>query len=186
MTSIESPARRGVLSAAVGLGAVAAMLPQTSAAQSNERQASAGLGSSNTNVMTSDGVSLYVKDWGPKDGPVVTLSHGWPLNADSWESQALFLAENGFRVVFESGSGQFLRILLGLPRVNERPSHQSSSAPHSSIPVAVPSPIDSRISVPAVIRYMATVHFCPRHKCSQKLVTLTYRYVLKQFCRKAV
>lgn len=44
-------------------------------------------------VTTRDGVSLYFKDWGPKDGPVVTLSHGWPLSSDSWESQAAFLAD---------------------------------------------------------------------------------------------
>lgn len=48
---------------------------------------------------TRDDVSIYYKDWGPKDGPVVVLSHGWPLNADSWEAQALHLATNGYRVI---------------------------------------------------------------------------------------
>ncbi len=38
-------------------------------------------------VTTGDGVQIYYKDWGPKDGPVVTFSHGWPLSSDSWESQ---------------------------------------------------------------------------------------------------
>ncbi len=42
-------------------------------------------------IVTADGVRLYYKDWGPKDGPVVTFSHGWPLSSDSWESQMLFL-----------------------------------------------------------------------------------------------
>ncbi len=56
-------------------------------------------------VTTRDGVVLYVKDWGPKDGPVVTLSHGWPLSADSWESQAFFLATRGFRVVAHDRRG---------------------------------------------------------------------------------
>jgi non-heme chloroperoxidase len=47
-------------------------------------------------ITTNDGTELYFKDWG--EGPVVVLCHGWPLNADSWEAQALFLATNGFRV----------------------------------------------------------------------------------------
>lgn len=38
-------------------------------------------------ITTTDGVQLYYKDWGPRDGQVVTFSHGWPLNSDSWESQ---------------------------------------------------------------------------------------------------
>ena len=48
-------------------------------------------------IKTRDGVDLYVKDWG--FGPAVVLIHGWPLNADSWEDQALALAEAGFRVI---------------------------------------------------------------------------------------
>jgi non-heme chloroperoxidase len=56
-------------------------------------------------ITTRDGVEIYYKDWGPKDGPAVTLSHGWPLNADSWDSQAFFLAENGYRVVAHDRRG---------------------------------------------------------------------------------
>lgn len=56
-------------------------------------------------ITTRDGVQLYYKDWGPKDGPVVTFSHGWPLNSDSWESQMLFLAEHGYRVVAHDRRG---------------------------------------------------------------------------------
>ena len=56
-------------------------------------------------VTTRDGVQLYYKDWGPKDGQVVTFSHGWPLNSDSWESQMLFLAERGYRVVAHDRRG---------------------------------------------------------------------------------
>ena len=54
---------------------------------------------------TKDDVQIYFKDWGPKDGPVVTLSHGWPLNADSWESQAYHLAANGFHVIAHDRRG---------------------------------------------------------------------------------
>src|SRR3546814_4692509 len=46
------------------------------------------MGQSSMNMITTkDGVELYYKDWGPKDGPVVTLSHGWPLSTDSWEDR---------------------------------------------------------------------------------------------------
>jgi pimeloyl-ACP methyl ester carboxylesterase len=48
-------------------------------------------------VTTADQTQLYYKDWG-KGRPVV-LVHGWPLSADSWEAQALALAEAGFRVI---------------------------------------------------------------------------------------
>ena len=54
---------------------------------------------------TKDDVQIYFKDWGPKDGPVVTLSHGWPLNADSWESQMYHLAANGCRVIAHDRRG---------------------------------------------------------------------------------
>ncbi|MFQ3787101.1 alpha/beta fold hydrolase [Halomonas sp. A29] len=56
-------------------------------------------------VVTNDGVSLYYKDWGPRDGQVVIFSHGWPLNSDSWESQMLFLASQGYRVVAHDRRG---------------------------------------------------------------------------------
>ena len=48
-------------------------------------------------VKANDGTELYVKDW--RQGRPVILIHGWPLNADSWEHQALALAEAGYRVV---------------------------------------------------------------------------------------
>lgn len=56
-------------------------------------------------ITTKDGVDIYYKDWGPKSGPVVTLSHGWPLSSDSWDNQAFFLASNGFRVVAHDRRG---------------------------------------------------------------------------------
>jgi pimeloyl-ACP methyl ester carboxylesterase len=48
-------------------------------------------------ITTRDGTNLYVKDWGA--GRPVVLIHGWPLNADSWDAQALALAEAGFRAI---------------------------------------------------------------------------------------
>ena len=54
-------------------------------------------------VQTRDGTEIYYMDWGA--GPPVVLSHGWPLNADSWEAQMLFLASNGHRVVAHDRRG---------------------------------------------------------------------------------
>jgi len=56
-------------------------------------------------VTTRDGVQLYYKDWGPRNGQIVMFSHGWPLNSDSWESQMLFLADKGYRVVAHDRRG---------------------------------------------------------------------------------
>jgi non-heme chloroperoxidase len=54
-------------------------------------------------ITTKDGTQIYYKDWGA--GPVITFSHGWPLNADMWDGQMLFLAQNGFRVVAHDRRG---------------------------------------------------------------------------------
>ena len=54
-------------------------------------------------ITTKDGVQIYYKDWG--HGQPVVLSHGWPLNADSWESLAFELANNGFRVITHDRRG---------------------------------------------------------------------------------
>ena len=54
-------------------------------------------------ITTKDGTELYYKDWG--EGPVVTFSHGWPLNADAWDGQMLFLAQHGYRVVAHDRRG---------------------------------------------------------------------------------
>jgi non-heme chloroperoxidase len=56
-----------------------------------------------TRLATKDGTTIYYKDWGT--GPVVTFSHGWPLNADAWDGQMLFLAQKGFRVVAHDRRG---------------------------------------------------------------------------------
>jgi non-heme chloroperoxidase len=54
-------------------------------------------------ITTKDGTEIYFKDWG--EGPVVTFSHGWPLNADAWDGQMLFLAQHGRRVVAHDRRG---------------------------------------------------------------------------------
>ena len=48
-------------------------------------------------VMTADKTKLYVKDWG--SGRPVVMLHGWPLSSDSWDDQAMALAEAGHRAI---------------------------------------------------------------------------------------
>jgi non-heme chloroperoxidase len=52
---------------------------------------------------TSDGTRIFYKDWGT--GQPVIFSHGWPLTADAWDAQMLFLASNGFRVIAHDRRG---------------------------------------------------------------------------------
>ncbi|EHK85213.1 putative hydrolase or acyltransferase of alpha/beta superfamily protein [Saccharomonospora azurea SZMC 14600] len=54
-------------------------------------------------ITTDDGTEIYYKDWG--EGPAVVFSHGWPLNADAWDEQMLFLAQQGFRVIAHDRRG---------------------------------------------------------------------------------
>ena len=54
-------------------------------------------------ITTKDGTEIYYKDWGV--GQPVVFSHGWPLTADSWESQMFFLASNGYRCIAHDRRG---------------------------------------------------------------------------------
>jgi len=48
-------------------------------------------------IMTKDGNRIFYKDWGK--GPPIVFSHGWPLNADTWDEQLFFFASNGYRAI---------------------------------------------------------------------------------------
>lgn len=48
-------------------------------------------------ITTKDGTRISYKDWGT--GKPVVFSHGWPLTADAWDAQMLFLGNHGYRVI---------------------------------------------------------------------------------------
>ena len=54
-------------------------------------------------IKTKDGTRIHYKDWGA--GKPVVFCHGWPLNADSWESQMMHLSANGYRCVAHDRRG---------------------------------------------------------------------------------
>jgi non-heme chloroperoxidase len=54
-------------------------------------------------IKTKDGTEIYYKDWG--SGQPVVFSHGWPLSADAWDAQMVFLGERGYRVIAHDRRG---------------------------------------------------------------------------------
>jgi non-heme chloroperoxidase len=56
-------------------------------------------------ITTSDGTSLFYKDWGPKDAQPIMFHHGWPLSADDWDNQMLFFLSHGYRVIAHDRRG---------------------------------------------------------------------------------
>ena len=103
MSENINPSRR---SAMVGTAvAAAATALATIATEASAAPAAGKVQKTASIVTTRDGVEIYYKDWGPKTGQPVVLSHGWPLNSDSWESAAFMLANNGFRVITHDRRG---------------------------------------------------------------------------------
>ena len=54
-------------------------------------------------ITTKDNTQIYYKDWGR--GQAVVFSHGWPLSADAWEDQMLFLGARGYRCIAHDRRG---------------------------------------------------------------------------------
>lgn len=54
-------------------------------------------------IVSKDGTRIFFKDWGT--GKPVVFSHGWPLDADAWDAQMLFLVGKGYRVIAHDRRG---------------------------------------------------------------------------------
>ncbi len=110
MSNDNPQSRRRFLFSSAGIAAAAAAsLPTaTMAATSEQAKPSTtfnhveGKRTMNT-ITTKDGTQIYFKDWGT--GQPVVFSHGWPLSADAWEDQMVFLGLRGYRCIAHDRRG---------------------------------------------------------------------------------
>ncbi|MCI0416776.1 alpha/beta hydrolase [bacterium] len=54
-------------------------------------------------ITTKDNTQIYYKDWGT--GQPIVFSHGWPLTADAWDDQMIFLSARGYRCIAHDRRG---------------------------------------------------------------------------------
>jgi len=94
--------RRRVLAGGMAMAAVAAMPLQAAAATGHSLLPRKQHMTTSTMTMQ-DGTTIFYKDWG--SGAPVVFSHGWPLSADAWEDQMMFLASHGYRVIAHDRRG---------------------------------------------------------------------------------
>ena len=101
-----SPTRRRILAASAGVGSAVAMsgVPAVaSSASGTAAHTGNGHQRGSSYVKAKDGTEIYFKDWGT--GTPVVFSHGWPLSADAWDPQMLFLVNQGYRVIAHDRRG---------------------------------------------------------------------------------
>ena len=89
--------RRDLLTAGLGALAVASSATLATPAQAAAGKGAVAAARSGHYLSTKDGTRIYYKDWGK--GQPVLFSHGWPLSADAWDAQMVFLGQKGYRVI---------------------------------------------------------------------------------------
>lgn len=92
--------RRNVMTASVGLAAVAS-LPLAQSAQAAPSSSAQRTGGGVITV--EDGTRIFYKDWGA--GQPIVFHHGWPLSSDDWDAQMLFFLSKGYRVIAHDRRG---------------------------------------------------------------------------------
>ena len=103
LNSAIDAARRNLLIGTAGFAA-GVTLPAFAAEPATAAKPSADQGRRHMGTITTkDGTSIYFKDWGA--GRPIVFSHGWPLSADAWEDQMVFLAERGYRCIAHDRRG---------------------------------------------------------------------------------
>lgn len=102
MNDSHNPVRRSLIASSAALAAGAFAVRAEASSQRKPEAKRSSIMTRNT-ITTPDGTQIYFKDWG--EGPVITFSHGWPLNADAWDGQMHFLADQGFRVIAHDRRG---------------------------------------------------------------------------------
>ena len=100
--------RRNVIVAGAAMVAAFGLPGRSLAYQSSPASGPAPLGNNQGEthmnmITTKDGTKIYFKDWGT--GRPVVFSHGWPLSADAWDAQMIFLGQRGYRVIAHDRRG---------------------------------------------------------------------------------
>ena len=96
--------RRNLLVGSLAVAASAGAAAANHAGNATAMKAGHTAGHRTNTVTAQDGTQIYYKDWGTGPNTVV-FSHGWPLSADAWEDQMMFLASNGYRYIAHDRRG---------------------------------------------------------------------------------
>ena len=106
LNQLANTSRRKVLATSV-MSAISLTVRSSTATgeESNRSKSAAQWTDPMASVTTKDGVRIFYKDWGPKSAQPIVFHHGWPLCADDWDTQMLYFAGKGYRVIAHDRRG---------------------------------------------------------------------------------